>query len=129
MEAFSMDEISESGTILEIEERESKKGQIYHRVKIDSERFGTEWFSCWNESLLEGIEEGSYVSFSFVKSGNFKNIESLKKAEKSMDKDKTITKLSCLRSAAFFLKEDNKAGVEDVISAARRFEDEYVRGE
>lgn len=118
------------GKIDKIWENESKEGKKYWVLSINGDRY-----SVWDENYLNGIDEGSFVEYSWKKSGRYKNIMNLKKIRHELDdstfnqRDEQITRMSCLKSASKLLsgidmEPDKKADM--AIGIARKFQ-KYVR--
>ena len=118
------------GIIEQIWENESKNGQQYLTVQIDGERY-----SVWDDKHFDQLQEGAEIEYEFRQSGNFKNITEVSNPAQSEqndgppmyhnDRDRQITRLSCLKSAAQILAPaqvdpDTKRGL--VIDTARVFE-------
>ena len=115
------------GIIEQIWENESKNGQQYLTVQIDGERY-----SVWDDKHFDQLQEGAEIEYEFRQSGNFKNITEVSGLTHNdepplyhNDRDRQITRLSCLKSAAQILAPaqvapDTKR--ELVIDTARVFE-------
>ena len=118
------------GIIEQIWENESKNGQQYLTVQIDGERY-----SVWDDKHFDQLQEGAEIEYEFRQSGNFKNITEVSNPAQSEqndgppmyhnDRDRQITRLSCLKSAAQILAPaqvaaDTKRDL--VIDTARVFE-------
>jgi len=118
------------GIIEQIWENESKNGQQYLTVQIDGERY-----SVWDDKHFDQLQEGTEIEYEFRQSGNFKNITEVSNPAQSEqndgppmyhnDRDRQITRLSCLKSAAQILapaQVDPDAKRDLVIDTARVFE-------
>jgi len=122
------------GTIAQVWENESRNGQQYLTVQIDGERY-----SVWDTQYFDQLQKGAEIEYEFRQSGNFKNITEVSNPAQSEqnegppmyhnDRDRQITRLSCLKSAAEVIapaqfEPDTKRDL--VIETARVFE-RYVR--
>ncbi len=115
------------GIIEQIWENESKNGQQYLTVQIDGERY-----SVWDDKHFDQLQEGAEIEYEFRQSGNFKNITEVSSLTPNHepplyhnDRDRQITRLSCLKSAAQILapaQVDPDAKRDLVIDTARVFE-------
>lgn len=115
------------GTVEQVWENESKNGQRYLTVQIGGERY-----SVWDTKYFDRLQEGAEVEYDFRQSGNFRNITDIRGPEENNqapayhnDRDRQITRLSCLKSAAEILapaQVDPDAKRELVIETARVFE-------
>ena len=115
------------GIIDQIWENESKNGNKYLTVEIGGERY-----SVWDTKYFDVLREGAWIEYDVKQSGNFKHLTEIKPTEESgvpvyrpNNKEKQITRLSCLRSASEILAAvpmDNEAKRELVIDTARYFE-------
>lgn len=118
------------GIIEQVSENESKNGQQYLTVQIDGERY-----SAWDDKYFDQLQEGAEIEYEFRQSGNFKNITEVSNPAQSEqndgppmyhnDRDRQITRLSCLKSAAQILapaQVDPDAKRDLVIDTARVFE-------
>ena len=122
------------GIIEQIWENESKNGQQYLTVQIDGERY-----SVWDDKHFDQLQEGTEIEYEFRQSGNFKNITEVSNPAQSEqndgppmyhnDRDRQITRLSCLKSAAEIIAPaqfESNTKRDLVIETARVFE-RYVR--
>ena len=118
------------GTVEQVWENESRNGQAYLTVQIDGERY-----SVWDAKYFDQFQQGAEVDYDFRQSGNFKNITEVNgptdpqaAEEQPMyndHRDRQITRLSCLKSAAGILAPaqlDPDAKRDLVIDTARVFE-------
>jgi len=118
------------GTVEQVWENESKGGQKYLTVQIGGERY-----SIWDKKYFDLFQEGTQVEYEFRQSGNFRNITDAHGSNGPSgdgdtpayhnDRDRQITRLSCLKSAAEILapaQMDPDAKRELVIDTARVFE-------
>ena len=115
------------GTIEQVWDNESKNGQRYLTVQIGGERY-----TVWDAEYFDQLQQGAEIDYDFRQSGNFKNITELRAPTQNQetpvyhnDRDRQITRLSCLKSAAQILAPaqvdpDAKSGL--VIDTARVFE-------
>jgi len=110
-------------------ENESKNGQQYLTVQIDGERY-----SVWDDKYFDQLHQGAEIEYQFGQSGNFRNITEVATLTESKNndvplyqngRDRQITRLSCLKSAAQILapaQVDPDAKRDLVIDTARVFE-------
>jgi len=115
------------GTVEQVWENESRNGQKYLTVQIDGERY-----SIWDETHFDRVQQGAEIGYEFRQSGNFKNITDIHDGNHNdrapvynNDRDRQITRLSCLKSAAEILgraQVDPDAKRDLVIDTARVFE-------
>lgn len=119
------------GIIEQVWENESRNGQPYLTVQIDGERY-----SVWDTQYFDQLQEGAEIEYQFRQSGNFRNITEVATLTENNDvplyqngRDRQITRLSCLKSAAQILAPaqiDPDAKRDLVIDTARVFE-RYVQ--
>lgn len=119
------------GIIEQVWENESKNGQQYLTVQIDGERY-----TVWDDKYFDQLQEGAEIEYQFRQSGNFSNITEVATLTENNDvplyqngRDRQITRLSCLKSAAQILapaQVDPDAKRDMVIDTARVFE-RYVQ--
>lgn len=118
------------GTIEQVWENESRNGDTYLAVQIGGERY-----TVWDQQYFGQLQEGSEIEYDFRQSGDFKNITEVRSPGQSEaepgapsysnSRDRQITRLSCLKSAARVLApaqlepEDKR---DQVIDMARTFE-------
>ncbi len=115
------------GIIEQVWENESRNGQKYLTVQIDGERY-----SVWDTKYFDQLREGVEVEYEFRQSGNFKNITQVRDPGEQNEapayhnhRDRQITRLSCLKSAAEILAPaqlDPDAKRDLVIETAKVFE-------
>ena len=117
------------GIIEQVWHNESKNGQQYVTVQIEGERY-----SVWDNKYFDQLQEGADIEYDFRQSGNFKNITEIQGPAQtepgpgplySNGRDRQITRLSCLKSAARILGPapiDPDAKRDLVIDTARVFE-------
>jgi len=115
------------GTVEQVWENESRTGQKYLTVQIDGERY-----SVWDQKYFDQLREGVEIEYEFRQSGNFKNITEVRdRAHKDEPpayqnhRDRQITRLSCLKSAAEILAPaqlDPQIKRDLVIDTAKVFE-------
>jgi len=93
------------GIIEQVWENESRNGQPYLTVQIDGERY-----SVWDTQYFDQLQEGAEIEYQFRQSGNFRNITEVAALTENNDvpmyqngRDRQITRLSCLKSAAQIL--------------------------
>ena len=97
------------GVVEQVWDNESRNGQRYLTVQIGGERY-----SVWDTKYFDQLRQGAEIEYEFRESGNFKNITELRdpgqKTEAqaqpqpySNHRDRQITMLSCLKSAAEIL--------------------------
>lgn len=122
------------GTVEQVWENESRNGQTYLAVQIDGERY-----TVWDQEYFGQFKEGSEVEYEFRQSGDFKNITDVGTSENQPNsptygnsRDRQITRLSCLKSAARVLapaQVDPEEKQDMVIGMARRFENYITEDE
>lgn len=121
------------GTLQTIEEKQKRDGSSFYQLGINGASY-----SLFDEKLLQGIQEGDAVNFTYFKNGKYSNIKSLEKFTAPQNGGNGSAnryspegiKLSCLRSATELLsdsKMDAEKKVNYVLEAAKRFE-EYATG-
>jgi hypothetical protein len=121
------------GIIDSVWENESRNGKKYLTVEIGGERY-----SVWDTKYFDVLQEGAEISYDFRQSGEFKNLTDVAPVQEQQHapvynntKDRSITRLSCLRSASEILAPvhmDTEDKKELVIDTARYFE-RYVTEE
>ena len=131
------------GTIEQIWQNESRSGQPYVTVQIEGERY-----TVWDEQYFDQLQQGAEIDYDFRQNGNFRNITEIHgpngDAGNSHDsgsgdgqpaygskRDKHITRLSCLKSAAEIIAPaqfDHETKRDLVMDTARAFE-QYVHGD
>jgi len=101
------------GKVEEIFSEQTRSGVDYLRVQIDGETY-----SVWDQQYFDAFQEGDMVEFDYRESGQWKNITNLavidstskegkERAEYFKLRDKYITRMSCLKSAAYLLANDD----------------------
>lgn len=124
------------GTIEQVWENESKKGQKYLTVQVGGERY-----SVWDDKYFGTLQEGVTIDYDFRQSGNFKNMTDIEPVDGNGNglpqyqpngKDRQIARMSCLKSASEILapvqlEPDSKR--ELTIETARFFERYVFEGE
>ncbi len=124
------------GTIEQIWENESRKGQKYLTVQVGGERY-----SVWDDKYFDTLQEGITIDYDFRQSGNFKNMTDIQPANgngnelpqyRPNGKDRQIARMSCLKSASEILAPvqlDPDAKKNLTIETARFFERYVFEGE
>ena len=124
------------GTIEQVWENESRNGQAYLAVQIDGERY-----SVWDQQYFDQIREGAEIDYEFRQSGDFKNITEVRGAGEPEphdggfyhnSRDRQITRLSCLKSAAEIVAPvhlDPELKRDLVIDTSRAFERYVAEGD
>ncbi len=115
------------GVVEQVWENESRNGQPYLTVQINGERY-----TVWDTKYFDQLREGAEIEYEFRQSGNFKNITEVRSPSEEQqpqayqnDRDRQITRLSCLKSAAEILAPaqlDPDTKRQLVIDTARVFE-------
>ena len=115
------------GVVEQVWENESRSGQPYLTVQINGERY-----TVWDTKYFDQLREGAEIEYEFRQSGNFKNITEVRSPSEEQqpqayqnDRDRQITRLSCLKSAAEILAPaqlDPDTKRQLVIDTARVFE-------
>lgn len=115
------------GVVEQVWENESRNGQPYLTVQINGERY-----TVWDTKYFDQLREGAEIEYEFRQSGNFKNITEVRTPSEEQqpqayqnDRDRQITRLSCLKSAAEILAPaqlDPDTKRQLVIDTARVFE-------
>ncbi|MDK2464136.1 MAG: hypothetical protein QI223_05135 [Candidatus Korarchaeota archaeon] len=115
------------GVVEQVWENESRNGQPYLTVQINGERY-----TVWDTKYFDQLREGAEIEYEFRQSGNFKNITEVRSPSEEQQpqiyqnaRDRQITRLSCLKSAAEILAPaqlDPDAKRQLVIDTARVFE-------
>lgn len=118
------------GTIERIWQNERADGSKYWVVSIDGKRYST-----WDPGLLQGIQSGDAVEFTFTTSGRYKNLLAIKKLDDRQFRTADtlvvspdalrIVRMNCLRTAAEMLKDTTllpEKKVSMAISMAQRLE-------
>ncbi len=118
------------GTIERVWENERADGSKYWVVSIDGKRYST-----WDPGLLQGIQSGDAVEFTFTTSGRYKNLLAIKKLDDQQFRTADtlvvnpealrIVRMNCLRTAAEMLKDTTllpEQKVSMAISMAQRLE-------
>ena len=117
------------GTIEQVWENESKKGQKYLTVQVGGERY-----SVWDDKYFDALQEGVTVDYDFRQSGNFKNMTDIEPVGGNGNglpqyqpngKARQIARMSCLKSASEILAPvqlDPDAKKDLTIETARFFE-------
>jgi hypothetical protein len=137
------------GTIEQVWENESKKGQKYFNVQIGGERY-----SVWDEKYFSRLQQGAEVEYDVRQSGRFRHLTEVKPVDGNGNgnghgngngqanggseegyrfngKDTQIARMSCLKSASEIVAPHQADPVTKrtlVVDAARYFE-RYVFGE
>ena len=95
------------GTIEQVWENESRKGQKYLTVQVGGERY-----SVWDDKYFDVLREGVTIDYDFRQSGNFKNMTDIEPVNGNGSgsrsylpntKDRQIARMSCLKSASEIL--------------------------
>jgi len=121
------------GEVEKVWKNETSDGRKYEVLQIGGQRY-----SLWEEEYLDRIQEGQSLEFDFRKSGDFKNITKIYENpgnEKLLDgeekqpeydgRNRRITRMSCLRSAAGVLTGSRipcEKRAEKTIEIAKKFE-------
>ena len=117
------------GTIEQVWENESRKGQKYLTVQVGGERY-----SVWDDKYFDTLQEGVTVDYDFRQSGKFKNMTDIEPVDGSGNgppqyqqngKARQIARMSCLKSASEILAPvqlDPDAKKDLTIETARFFE-------
>ena len=124
------------GTIEQIWENSSRKGQKYLTVQVGGERY-----SVWDDKYFSKLQEGVTIDYDFRQSGNFKNMIDIEPVNGNGNvqpqyapngKDRQIARMSCLKSASEILAPvqlDPDAKKDLTIETARFFERYVFEGE
>ncbi len=128
------------GTIEQIWENESRKGQKYLTVQVGGERY-----TVWDDKYFDVLQEGVAIDYDFRQSGNFKNMTEIEPANGNGNsnsnglqqyqpgkKDRQIARMSCLKSASEILAPvqlDPDAKKDLTIETARFFERYVFEGD
>jgi hypothetical protein len=124
------------GTIEQVWENESRKGQKYLTVQVGGERY-----SVWDDKYFDILQEGVAIDYDFRQSGNFKNMTDIEPANgngngfqqyQPNNKDRQIARMSCLKSASEILAPvqlDPDAKKDLTIETARFFERYVFEGD
>ena len=117
------------GKIEAIEIRDLEDGRSYASLVIDGEKY-----SLWDKDMMQRLREGDIVQYEWKQSGNFRNITSIEPENDRnylSEKDRTIVRMSCLKSASEILStaqlEIEKKG-DFALEMAKYFE-KYVLGD
>ncbi|MDK2464137.1 MAG: hypothetical protein QI223_05140 [Candidatus Korarchaeota archaeon] len=118
------------GTIERIWENERADGSKYWVVTIDGKRYST-----LEQDLLQGLQRGDAVEFTFTTSGRYKNLLAIRKLDDQQFRTADtlvvsaealrIVRMNCLRTAAEMLKDTTllpEHKVAMAISMAERLE-------
>ena len=115
------------GNIEQVWDNETKNGQKYRTVQVGGERY-----NVWDVKYFDQLHVGNEIAFDFRQSGNFKHITEIKPLEEQRtpfyhpnNKDRQITRMSCLKSASEILAPvhlDLDSKRELVIETAKCFE-------
>lgn len=127
------------GEVEKVWKNETADGRKYEVLQIGGQRY-----SLWEEEYLDKIQEGQSLEFDFRESGDFKNIskiyekpgndrllESDDKQPEYDGRNKRITRMSCLRSAAGVLTGSRipcEKRADKTIEIAKKFE-KYIEDE
>ena len=124
------------GTIEQIWENSSRKGQKYLTVQVGGERY-----SVWDDKYFDTLQEGVTIDYDFRQSGNFKNMTDIQPINGNGNgipqyapngKDRQIARMSCLKSASEILAPvqlDPDTKKDLTIETARFFERYVFEGE
>lgn len=120
----------QKGKIEKIWENKTRDGTPYWVLAINGDRY-----SAFEQEMLHGLQEGDEIEFDWKQAGRYRNLAELRKlsasrADAPYDRDLSIVRMSCLRSAAELLAYQ-RLGLEKkgelVVDLAARFE-AYVLG-
>jgi hypothetical protein len=127
------------GEVEKVWKNETTDGRKYEVLQIGGQRY-----SIWEEEYLDRIQEGQPLEFDFRESGDFKNITKIydkpgnekvpdgeKKQPEYDGRNKRITRMSCLRSAAGVLTGSRipcEKRADKTIEIAKKFE-KYIEDE
>ena len=123
------------GTIDQIWENESRKGQKYLTVQMtDGERY-----SVWDTDYFDVLAPGKTIDCDVKQSGNFRHLTDIEQVDNHKppsyqpnQKDRQITRMSCLKSASEILAPvqlDPDRKKKMVIDTARYFERYVFEGD
>lgn len=124
------------GTIEQVWENESRKGQKYLTVQVGGERY-----TVWDDKYFDTLQEGVTVDYDFRQSGKFKNMTDIEPVDGNGNglpqyqpngKARQIARMSCLKSASEILAPvqlDPDAKKDLTIETARFFERYVFEGD
>ena len=115
------------GTIEQVWKNESRNGRKYLTVQIGGDKY-----SVWDAKYFDQLQPGATIEGEVRESGNYKHLSEIEPVRarsdggyRPSDKDRQITRLSCLKSASEIaapVAMDIEGKQELVVELARRFE-------
>ena len=123
------------GILEQVEEKRSQRGETYWALILSGRRY-----TVWSPELVQGLQRGDQVEFTYTQSGQYRKLLELRKAspqnlnrwfQHHNERGQRIARMSCLKTAAQIIEGkrlNSTKKAELVLHVARIFE-KHVLGE